>query len=148
VSACLEHDHLLLDALLIDVGAFAQTGNFQMAAEHFGHFRRQLATHIDAEETILFPTFERAGSCSCSGPTTVMRREHIEIRRLLDAVSGGLAARESTLVLLPRLQELTQLLESHNQKEERMLYPLMDAGARARGEMTDLVARVQAYLER
>jgi len=148
VSACLEHDHRLLDALLLDVGGFVQTGDFQMAAEHFGHFRRQLATHIDAEETILFPVFERAGSCGCSGPTSVMRREHIEIRRLLDAVSDGLAARESGLVLLPRLEELSQLLESHNEKEERVLYPQMDASARASGEITDLVARVQAYLER
>jgi iron-sulfur cluster repair protein YtfE (RIC family) len=116
--------------------------------QYFGHFLRQLATHIDAEETILFPAFERAGSGSCSGATSAMRREHAEIRRLMAAVSGGLVVGESALALSLLLQELTQLLESHNRKEEHVLYPQFDARAHESGEIADLVARVQACLTR
>ena len=42
-----------------------------------------LSRHINVEEGVLFPTFEQMTGMT-TGPTTVMRSEHVEIRRLME----------------------------------------------------------------
>jgi iron-sulfur cluster repair protein YtfE (RIC family) len=158
VSACLEHDHRVLDAIVADVEGFVQGRDLVVAAEYFALFRRRLEAHIDAEETLLFPFFERA--TSRNGPTSVMRREHGDIRQVMSALSAALAGGEKSpsgpcgcscsakANPLALLDELKRVLESHNEKEERVLYPAIDANAAIGGELTELVGRVEACLER
>jgi iron-sulfur cluster repair protein YtfE (RIC family) len=144
VSACLEHDHRLLDAILTDVEAFVQDRALDVAAEYFSMFRGRLEAHIEAEEALLFPQFE--SGCSCHGPTSVMRREHAEIRRLLQALALALSRAEKNSEVPGQLAELTHLLDSHNVKEERVLYPEIDARLRTSGELNDLLIRLEAFL--
>jgi hemerythrin superfamily protein len=146
VSACLEHDHRNIDALLRDVEVFVQEGTLEVADQYFVLFRRRLEAHMDAEETILFPRFEEA--TRCNGPTTVMRNEHAEMRDLVEVLSIGLSGREARIDPLNVLEEIEHVLASHNAKEERVLYPQIDRAAEAAGDLGDLVARLEAFLRR
>lgn len=145
MSACLQHDHRVMDAILTDVGAFIKEGELPVAAQYFAHFRTRLSTHIELEETIVFPTYELV--TGCTGPTTVMRREHAEIRRLLDAVGRGLAGEGASAGPAALLDELARMLDGHDEKEECVIYPAVDANTGAH-ELGVLVRRIEAFIER
>jgi iron-sulfur cluster repair protein YtfE (RIC family) len=145
VSACLQHDHRVMDAILTDVDAFAQERELRVAAEHFAHFRARLLTHMEVEETIVFPAYEFA--TSCSGPTLAMRREHEEIRDLLRAVGDSLSGVDSAGAPSALLEELAIFLDRHDEKEERVIYPAVDANTRA-SELGPLVASIEAFIGR
>lgn len=77
------------------------------------------------EEEVLFPVFQAvSGMPPNTGPTAVMILEHREIERALEgivvALEGG-EAREPAV-----MGDLLRLLESHNRKEEHVLYPMTD----------------------
>jgi iron-sulfur cluster repair protein YtfE (RIC family) len=146
VSSCLEHDHRVLDELVKNVDAFVQERDFENAAEFLKPFRARLETHIEAEETILFPLFEL--KTGCNGPTSVMRREHRDILRVMGALSVALAGCATVTDPQSLLAELRLALDSHNEKEERVLYPAIDGTATASGELDELVASVEAFLTR
>lgn len=55
-----------------------------------------------------------------AGPTTGMRAEHAEMRKLLSEVSSALAGNDA-LAALSTLQALTGLLSDHNMKEKSIL---------------------------
>jgi hemerythrin-like domain-containing protein len=136
----------MLDAIFGDVDGYAQEREFELAAGYFALFRQRLETHIDAEETLLFPLFElQAG---WHGPPAVMRREHADIRWMLRALSEALAGGAATVDPMSLIRGLARLLESHNAKEERMLYPAIDRSATTAGVLDELVGRLEAFLER
>ena len=58
------------------------------------------------------------------GPTEVMRSEHRDIRKFLDAIAQKLT-REDYHTESEELQ-LESVLCMHNQKEENILYPMID----------------------
>ena len=94
------------------------------ARQRFLEFKVGLERHIGWEEGILFPLFESRTGMHDSGPTVVMRLEHQEIKRLLNAIDARLLAGQQ----LPEREEsdLVALLETHNWKEEHILYPAID----------------------
>lgn len=100
-----------------------KANNRDLATRIFGKFVEGLIKHIDQEEQILFPEFERVTGMYESGPTFVMRQEHDLIKKMLFGITDGLVGREDTTHLE---HELTQLLQNHNLKEERVLYPHCD----------------------
>jgi regulator of cell morphogenesis and NO signaling len=59
-----------------------------------------------------------------SGPTAVMRLEHREIRKFLDAIARKLE--EQNFDTDAEEARLVPVLGMHNQKEEAILYPMMD----------------------
>lgn len=77
------------------------------------------------------------------GPASVMRNEHVEIRRLMDAamraLQDGDAAGAAEAIL-----GLVETLSAHNMKEERMLYPMTDRAVGDDRARDDLVKRLQA----
>lgn len=142
VSEYLQTDHRRLDSILEEVGRRLEAGASDGAGARFAEFACGLNRHIDAEEQVLFPFFEQSTGMT-SGPTMVMRSEHLEIRGLLDRARSAIegisasAAREA-------LQTLTALLEEHNAKEEGILYPMTDRVAGGEQERDELVRRMQA----
>jgi len=138
----LEHDHRRLDEKLADVERLSRLGAFRDAAAQFAEFACGLNWHIDAEERVLFPRFEELTGLR-AGPTTVMRAEHVQIRRHMASLGAALdaadaaAARES-------LAQLVAALSDHNMKEEHILYPTTDrlsATARDRDELVQAMQR-------
>ena len=99
--------------------------DIEQAESIFLFFKSELERHIIWEEDILFPVFERKTGIKDGGPTSVMRMEHIQIKDHLQEIQRKLHAKN---IQDPCEEEvaLFKLLESHNQKEENILYPGID----------------------
>lgn len=144
VSDHLERDHKRLDAIVARVQELLAAGSFPDASERFAEFTCGLGRHIDAEEQVLFPAFEELTGMTSGGPTFVMRGEHVEIRRLMDAATGALRGADAAEAE-ETLHGLVAILGTHNMKEERMLYPMADRAAGSDSARSDLVKRIQAF---
>ncbi len=142
VTKYLEDDHRRLDAIAQEVGRRLGVRAFSDAARSFGEFAVGLNRHIDAEEQVLFPTFERLTG-GPGGPTIVMRSEHVDIRQLMKDVSGALRDENASLAS-QKLGELVELLGAHNRKEEGMLYPVADGALGTPAARAALVREMQA----
>ena len=116
-------DHQRLDDLFHEFTNL-KASDRRAAAESFGEFKAGLERHIIWEEEILFPAFERKFGHPQGGPTAVMRVEHREIRKCLDAIARKLA--EQNFHTDDEQMRLEAVLSAHNQKEEAILYPMID----------------------
>ncbi len=125
VTAYLSDDHDRLGALLTKIMSLAERNTFAEAARLFAEFESGLDRHIRIEEELLFPVFEVRSGLS-SGPTTVMRLEHREIRRSVALLGAGLARQDAPQCREARTS-LETLIPEHNAKEEHILYPTTDS---------------------
>jgi len=91
VTEYLEHDHRRLDAVVPEVVQLVDSGALAKATARFAEFTCGLNRHIDAEEQVLFPAFEQMTGMA-TGPTVVMRAEHVEIRRWMAIGAAALDA--------------------------------------------------------
>ena len=112
-------DHRACDDLWAAVEAAAEGGEGVEAA--FTAFDAAMRRHMDMEELVLFPAFEKATGMTM-GPTRVMRAEHDQMRGLLSQMAGA-----ETDAMLDHGDTLLMLIQQHNVKEEGMLYPMCDA---------------------
>jgi iron-sulfur cluster repair protein YtfE (RIC family) len=127
VSDYLESDHVRLDRMLKNVERLLVAEDFAGSATVFDEFSRGLNRHIEAEEQVLFPEFERRTGIT-GGPTVVMRAEHVEIRNWMTVVAARLDERDG-LSARKAISHLTATLSDHNMKEEHVVYPMTDAAA-------------------
>jgi iron-sulfur cluster repair protein YtfE (RIC family) len=123
VQAAFAQDHDRLDRLL-DTFRRLKRVDFAKAKEAFREFKTGLQRHILWEEHILFPLFEEKTGMRDYGPTVVMRAEHREIGRRLEALHDKV--RRQDVDSDREEQDLLQALFAHNQKEENALYPALD----------------------
>lgn len=116
--------HRHCDEVFAEAESAVAEGNWALAKQKWQDFSGELEAHIQAEETILFPLFERATGMT-SGPTQVMRMEHEQMRMLAKELEQALSAnkKEEYLGLSETMIVLTQ---QHNMKEESMLYPMSE----------------------
>ena len=123
VQGSFGHDHDRLDQLL-DTYRRLKRVDFDRAKQAFKEFKFGLQRHIIWEETVLFPLFEEKTGMRDCGPTVVMRAEHREIGRHLEALHDKVRRQDADS---DREEEsLFQALLAHNQKEENVLYPAID----------------------
>ena len=123
VQASFAHDHDRLDQLLATYRELKRV-DFARAKQAFREFKFGLQRHIIWEETILFPLFEDKTGLHDRGPTVVMRAEHREIGRRLEALHDKV--RRQDVDSEREEEDLIQALLVHNQKEENVLYPAID----------------------
>jgi hemerythrin-like domain-containing protein len=99
-------------------------GRWGEAGQSWTIFRSALETHLNREESLLFPAFETQTG-NTQGPTAMMRMEHEQMRSLVAEMDEAIVARDadSFLGLAETLMILTQ---QHNMKEEQILYPMID----------------------
>ena len=95
------------------------------AGKLFLDFKTRLSQHIAWEEGVLFPVFEEKTGMRDTGPTAVMRMEHRHIENFLEAIGEKVLAGELEGVDAAEAG-LLEVLGSHNQKEENILYPAID----------------------
>ena len=116
--------------------------DIEQAESIFLFFKSELERHIIWEEDILFPVFERKTGIKDAGPTSVMRMEHIQIKDHLQKIQRKLRAKK---IQDPCGEEvaLFKLLESHNQKEENILYPGID-NLTSEQEKDQMIKRISA----
>jgi hemerythrin-like domain-containing protein len=144
--AYLQADHRRLDALMDKARAAALDGRAPEAAAAFLEFREGLMRHIKIEEGLLFPEFEAAtGMPAQGGPTGVMRLEHEEIIRLLGEIRDLFDSPVADLQAFDSMRgALVALLREHNDKEERVLYPMTDRMV-APARLQELVVKMRAF---
>jgi hemerythrin-like domain-containing protein len=136
-------DHRACDDLFASAEAAAAQKNWDSARSLFGQFQAAMAHHLAMEENVLFPAFESRTGMS-SGPTQVMRMEHVQMRDLMQEMANAVAAgnQDSYLGLS---ETLNMLMQQHNLKEENMLYPMSDRvlGADSASLIRDMEAVAQ-----
>lgn len=162
IAEFMSHDHQRLDGLFAE---FHKESNAQRAQQLFSQYESGLRAHIVWEEEILFPPFEVGTGMKDSGPTAVMRTEHQRIRELLQSIRDAIVGSERQVYLrVPetgQLQAITvkgvidrqrveasanvllDVLETHNSKEEQVLYLWLDRTL-AEGERSALLHRIQS----
>jgi len=123
VQTSFTHDHDRLDGFL-ETYRRLKLEDFATAKQAFREFKFGLQRHIIWEETVLFPLFEEKTGMRDHGPTVVMRSEHREIGRYLEALHEKV--RQQDVDSDQEEQALIQALLLHNQKEENILYPAID----------------------
>jgi uncharacterized protein (DUF2249 family) len=143
VTSYLGADHDRLDGIVPEVERHARASAFAEARACFAEFACGLDWHIDVEEQLLFPLFE-AKTGMTHGPTTVMRAEHVDIRAAMKRVEGALAAGDLG-AMNDAMGQLTGILASHNAKEERMLYPMLDNALLEPEAQERVVRRIEAF---
>jgi hemerythrin-like domain-containing protein len=87
--------------------------------------------HHGKEEAELFPLMEQRGLSPDSGPTAVMRAEHVEGRRLVgqidEAIEGAAKGEEQAARSFAESSlEFVGLLQAHIHKEDHILFPAAD----------------------
>jgi iron-sulfur cluster repair protein YtfE (RIC family) len=122
ITTYFEQDHDRLDALLTTFHEVKRT-DFARAKERFREFKFGLQRHIVWEEDLLFPLWEQHSGIT-EGPTAVMRAEHKRIGAALETLHGKV--KQGDPECDAEEQALIALLEAHNLKEERVLYPAID----------------------
>jgi len=135
-------DHRGCDAQWAEVESAADGGSPEDTEAGWSRFEQALRRHLAIEEEILFPAFEQVTGMTDGGPTFVMRAEHAQMRGLLDQMGQALGAGDHDK-LLDLGDTLLLLIAQHNQKEERMLYPMAERALGA--QWTELAQRIDAF---
>lgn len=123
ITAFYQEDHDRLDELFMTFQTVKRS-DVSKAKEVFKEFKIGLQRHIVWEEELLFPMWEEKTGMVEDGPTPVMRFEHDQIRKLLEAIHQKVE--QKNVETDQEEQALLNLLSSHNRKEERALYPSID----------------------
>lgn len=124
VTARLAAHHKQCDADFVSGEEAVRKGDWAAGAVAFDIFRREAEAHFGAEEDVLFPAFERTTGIS-TGPTRMMRMEHMQMRALFEQLASALAAKDEH-GFLGTAETLLIMLQQHNLKEENILYPMCD----------------------
>lgn len=123
ISEFMEQDHDRLDDLFNNFKEL-KIPDENKAKEIFAEFKSDLEKHINWEEEFLFPLFEQKTGMFNSGPTAVMKIEHKNIKDILRQISEKLISGSMQTDELDKT--LVTFLSNHNQKEEDILYPMID----------------------
>jgi regulator of cell morphogenesis and NO signaling len=139
ITDFLEKDHDRLDGLFKNFQNL-KGSNYLRAKEYFIQFRFGLKRHIIWEEEVLFPIFEdKTGIYDC-GPTKIMENEHRQIGELVEAIHNKVEKSDRESDVEERM--LVGLLDLHNLREQRILYPAIDRMTNANEKHT-LFSKIQ-----
>ncbi|MBU6408829.1 MAG: hemerythrin domain-containing protein [Verrucomicrobia bacterium] len=118
------HDHIRLSGLLLRFESLNET-DLVAANSLFNEIRSDLERHIRWEEEILFPIFEKGPGMRDGEPTVVMRQEHRQIKDFLDHIQAALV--QQWPAPIADILALQDLFLQHNQKEEHLVFPVLDS---------------------
>lgn len=142
IHEVMHDDHGRCDELFARAEEAIGAGDLAAGAKAFAAFSTALDRHLAMEEELLFPALE-ARSGGPMGPTQVMRFEHAQMREAVAAMGEALGEKDAP-GFLGRAETLLIVMQQHNFKEERILYPMMDRALAS--ESDALVAKVKAGL--
>lgn len=117
-------DHRYCDTFFTLTEIHLAAGHWSAAQATFVRFQALVLQHFCAEEQVLFPAFEEQTGMR-TGPTQVMRSEHMQLRALMDAAQTALQAQDDD-DYSGHAETLLIMLQQHNTKEENVLYPMCD----------------------
>lgn len=141
LSSYLTDDHERCDALMRYVGKSIGEGQWLQARHAMAAFHDALERHLLIEERILFAAFEEALGRAAS-PTAAMRSEHLRIRAVLQRMSESVKERDGRAFGI-HAEVLLLVLHQHSEKEEGVLYPMIERVLARRSQ--DVLARMRAF---
>lgn len=121
LAAALEREHHEIDAGIEEFMAGLDAG--QTRTEAISRALEALRRHIYLEEAFLFPPLRSGGLLAA---ILVMIREHGQLWRLMESLDEQIAAVADPATIRDHCQSLIEVLEAHNFKEERIIYPQAD----------------------
>ena len=124
ITGFLTDDHRLADELFAGARQHAGRCEWAECSRALAKFRAALESHMQLEEEVLFPAFERVTNMD-GGPTAVMRSEHREMLQQLDALASATTAGNGD-GFDGLAQSFLHILDAHSMKEEKILYPMCD----------------------
>jgi iron-sulfur cluster repair protein YtfE (RIC family) len=116
-------DHKACDDEFAVAETAALTDDWDDATAAFNAFRDDMARHFRMEEEVLFPALSSSGGPS--GPVHIMLMEHAQIKELLKQM-GAAVERKDGQEYSGLSETLLMVKQQHNNKEENILYPIMD----------------------
>jgi iron-sulfur cluster repair protein YtfE (RIC family) len=149
ISGFLGADHQRLTKLWEETKAAVAAEDFNVVHLRSAAFIAALRHHIRMEEQILFPAIEERTGARDFGPTFVMRQEHRQIEHALDKLGLLVTVAEQwTAIQAIEGQPIdpTALFQSHDGKEESVLYPMADRLLGA-DEARKLIARMKTEVD-
>lgn len=115
-SNWLVHDHRKYDALLSECEMAAEMADWKGAIDLFNKFVAELKLHMQMEDEVLYPFFEKEVS-GASEKIEVLAEEHDEIVRLLRDLVSVIKAKNIEH-FLESLLPLHEVMNEHNEHEE------------------------------
>ena len=143
ISSYMQDDHVLIDGIAERAVAAAAARDWAAFARDGTEFLQRLRQHIEMEERLLFPAFEQRTGMAAGGPSVQMREEHEQMQPILAQIEAALTARDATGYQLST-KALFDILVPHNQKEEQMMYPMLDEAMGGDAQALLAEARVMA----
>jgi iron-sulfur cluster repair protein YtfE (RIC family) len=116
-------DHKACDDEFAVAEEAALTDDWSRAETAFHAFRDDMARHFRMEEDVLFPALASVGGPS--GPVHIMLMEHAQIKELLKQMGAAVESKD-TQEYGGLSETLLMVMQQHNNKEENILYPIMD----------------------
>lgn len=142
LTECMSDHHQACDGLFAAAEAAALAEDWAACQAAGRDFAAAVARHFEAEESLLFPACVAANGVA-RGPVSVMLGEHELMRELLADLEGAAKAGDAT-AFQDAADTLLILMQQHNLKEERILYPLCDQSI---GGAAPLVDQLRNRLE-
>lgn len=147
LSDYLIDDHARCDRLLGQAQQSVGAAHWTDARRDVAAFRYALERHVLIEERIVFPAFECALGTAAS-PTAAMRADHLRVRALAQRLSNAVVA-QSAQEFVRHAESLLLTLHQHSEKEEGVLYPMIERVlAHRSAELLDAARAFGAWDER
>ncbi|KYF89045.1 hypothetical protein BE17_02215 [Sorangium cellulosum] len=115
----LHRDHQRLDEVFETLLNRVHAGDVEAARETWGTFERDLLAHMEAEEALLLPLFDRVDPEEAG----TIRAEHLGIRAQLAEMGTAL---ELHTLREEKVEKFIRALRQHAAHEEAGLYPWAD----------------------
>lgn len=119
----LRDEHAFLERRLAEAIALAEADNWAGFESKWSAFMEALAEHTRHEDSLLLPSFARSGPAS-SQAAEQLRAEHRSLAKDVEVLDRESQQPE---FFIEQLRHLRQNLQTHRQKEERILYPGLPA---------------------
>jgi Hemerythrin HHE cation binding domain len=127
----LRRDHVHLDCVSNDLSKALRTADESGVRRAFHALDLGLETHLATEESGVFPRLEETEPNEVS----VLRAQHAELRRLVDALRNGIVRGVVDRAWLGDI--LVQRLREHASREDTLLYPAANAWLPASAAMVE-----------
>ncbi len=121
IAAALEREHNEIDGQIAAFVAGLKVG--EIRAEPITRAMAALKRHIYIEEAFLFPPMRNGG---LTMPIFVMIREHGDMWRMMDVLAQLVASGADRTAVRDVCEQMVVALESHNVKEEAVIYPQVE----------------------
>lgn len=138
----LHHDHAQFESAVNRCSAACEAEDWESLEGLLAVFVADYRAHVDLEEGVLFPTYERLASASKT-PTESLKSDHSQLFSLMEEASRQVEARDARRAARA-FGLLFSALAKHHEKEEELFLPMAsDALLSSKDEVK---AALRAYL--